>query len=107
MVRRVCEYLGAGYCYHNIARRFGSDKKTRITEFHKGVADRFLEDLSPDDILALTDQFAGIIAETDALTAYWMKFYGYRMLYQMLATHRDRRIQALRSNMSPIEERGG
>src|ERR1022692_3741652 len=77
----VCKYLSAEHCYHSIRERYAHDKETNIREFHKGVADRFLEDLTPEEIAGVSNSLEREIAESDALTARWMQTYGFQPLH--------------------------
>ena len=95
VVDRLCDHIGAAYSRYRINAKFARDKATKITEFHKGVADRFLVDLTPAQILYLSDKLAPEIADSDALTARCMNAYGFRLLYQHLKQERDRRLAEL------------
>lgn len=91
----VCDYLSAAHCCHNIQERYAQDKRTRIGEFHKGVADRFLEDLTPEEIVKVSESLEREIAESDALVARWMQTYGFRLLHQVLYERRKTRLREI------------
>ncbi len=82
VIRKICDYMGASRSFYSIFPRYLSNKASKITEFHKGVADRFLDDLPPHQVVALTRTFSEMICENDLLTEHWMNAYGYRLLYQ-------------------------
>ena len=95
VIRLVCDYLSAGHAYYGIRERYAADKGAKITDFHKGVADRFLEDLTPEEIVKVSESLASEIAESDALNAYWMQAYGFRTLHQSLYEQRQTRLSGL------------
>ncbi len=95
VISLVCAYLGAPRSFYSIAPKYEGANRQRITEFHKGVADRFLDDLTPAEISQLSEKLAVEIAEVDALTLRWMNAYGYRLLVQALRNKRLARLDAL------------
>jgi hypothetical protein len=95
VISLVCDYLSAGHCYKSISGHYAQDKRTKITEFHKGVADRFLDDLTPEEIAKVSESLESEIAENDALTAQWMQAYGFRMLHQASYERRETRLKEL------------
>jgi hypothetical protein len=96
-IRLLVRYLGLEFFSRALTAHFSIHREQRITEFNKGIADRFVDDLPPDDTLRLTQDFAAEIADTDRLSAQWMSRYGYRMLYNHLAGLREKRLAALSS----------
>ena len=94
-IRLLVRHLGLDFFWRALTAHFSINREERITEFNKGIADRFIEDLPPDDTLRLTQDFAAEIADIDHLTAMWMSRYGYRMLYSHLAGLREKRLAAL------------
>jgi hypothetical protein len=95
VVDRVCEHLGAPQAAAAINAKFARDKEKRITEFHKGVADRFLDDLAPDQIQQLNTALSREIDEADALTGRCMRAYGFGDLYEQLRDARNARLQSI------------
>jgi hypothetical protein len=99
-IRLLVRYLGLEFFCRALTAHFAVNREQRITEFNKGIADRFIDDLPPDDTLRLTQDFSTEIADTDRLTATWMSRYGYRMLYNRLAGVREKRLAALSSRVN-------
>ncbi len=95
VVDRLCEYLGAAQSRHRINADFSRDKHSRITEYHKGVADRFLDDLTPSQVQMLGRKLSVEIAEADALAEQRMAELGFRMLYHHMRQERDSRLAAI------------
>lgn len=95
IIHLVCEYLSATHCYPSIRERYSHDKATTIREFHKGVADRFLEDLTPGELAGVSNSLEREIAESDALTARWMGIYGFQTLRLAMYQRRETRLKEL------------
>jgi hypothetical protein len=102
VVDRLCDYLGAAWGRYRINAKYAHGKDAKITEFHKGVADRFLDDLTPSQIERLGEKLAREIDEVDALTARWMGEYGFRLLHRHLKDERDRKLASLREEPPTI-----
>lgn len=95
VIRLVCDYLSAKDSYAGISQHYAEDRESKITEYHKGIADRFLDDLTPDDIASLSRSLESEIAENDALTEHWMQAYGQPTLHLMSRERRELRLKAL------------
>ncbi|MBA3810546.1 MAG: hypothetical protein H0X27_02660 [Caulobacteraceae bacterium] len=103
VIRLICTHLRAGHCVNEIRQRYAEDKAAKITEFHKGVADRFLEALTPEDIVRVTQSLESEIAESDALTARWMRAYGFGALFQDMHDRRQSRLDGLTGSRKPAD----
>jgi len=92
VVKLVCEFIGLGKFTDSTNRRFSREHFPRVHEFNKGVADRFLDVLSPGDIATATSSLDRAIHEIDQLTEQWMTRYGYREAYESLHNRREQRL---------------
>ena len=97
VIRKICNYMNASHSFYSIFPRYARNKTVKITEFHKGVADRFLDDLPQEDVVWLTETLSKLIRENDALSERWMNAYGYRLLYQARIDDREARLRQLTS----------
>ena len=95
VIRLICTHLRAGHCFSAIRERYAQDKGSKIAEFNKGLADRFLEALTPEEIARVSKDFKNEIAECDALTARWMQAYGFHTLHQAMHERRQKRLDQL------------
>jgi hypothetical protein len=91
-LEHLLEHLGLSVHVEKVMQRFAEKKAERIWYFHKGKADRFLDDIAPDEIAWLTEKLRREIDQVDALSAQWMAFHGHGALYETLKRRRDDRL---------------
>jgi|HubBroStandDraft_6_1064221.scaffolds.fasta_scaffold219348_3 hypothetical protein len=107
VVKLVCEFIGLGRFTNSTNRRFSREYFPRVHEFNKGVADRFLDVLSPSDIATATRSLEGAIREIDQLTEQWMIRYGHREAYESLHNRREQRLANILGRMQATGTRPG
>ncbi len=91
-VHHLLKHLGLSRHAEIVTNHFATNKTERILEFHKGIADRFLEDISPQEVGMLTEKLSPEITQIDMLTERWMAHHGYRVLFHMLNYKRQTRL---------------
>jgi hypothetical protein len=93
----LCAHLGLPQHAPAMKLQFGpgGDAK-RIHHFEKGVPDRFLEGLEPEEIAEIGGVLASEIAEIDELNSKWMQRLGYADLLERLTLQRERRLAKLK-----------
>ncbi|HEY5236832.1 MAG TPA: hypothetical protein VIJ62_00505 [Rhizomicrobium sp.] len=91
-LEHLLNHLGLSIHAEKVMQRFAENKAERIWYFHKGHADRFLDDIAPDEIAWLTEELRQEIKQIDALNAQWMAFHGHGALYETLKRSRDDRL---------------
>jgi hypothetical protein len=72
--------------------RFGDGGNARIWMFNKGIADRFVDVLSPDQLALANQQLAREIEAYEGLARAWMRHHNRQMLYLAMKESRDRRL---------------
>jgi hypothetical protein len=97
VVQLICTRIGLAKFTNDVQAQFRDGGKETITEFHKGIPDRFFDDMSIADVLFTSGYFFYEIAEIDRLTERWMTDFGYREIYNLLHGRREERMLAIRS----------
>ncbi len=92
-VELLARHLGYGVLGHRLARQMDSEK-TAVPEWNKGIADRFIEALEPDEIEFLNEKFAEVLPRYNEMLRQRMAALGHRMLYEYLVASREERMSA-------------
>jgi hypothetical protein len=92
VIKLVFNHLGASAPDASLQAHYASEKEKRITEFYKGVPDRFLDSLTREEMIELGEKLAPIISEVDSMTAHWMAVYGYDLHYRQLSDRRRTKL---------------
>lgn len=90
-VRSLCRHLGFGALASLVAGIMQADKSS-VPEFNRGISDRFLADLSVEDIGMLNTVMAKEIVFYRQLAAERMAALGHRMLHDRLVRMRQTRL---------------
>jgi hypothetical protein len=92
----LCGHLGLSEHATAMKLQFGpGGEAKRIHHFEKGVPDRFLEGLQPDEVAEIGAALATEIAEIDELNSKWMRRLGFADLLDRLSLQRTQRLAAL------------
>ncbi|MCA0873458.1 hypothetical protein LCL97_21720 [Seohaeicola saemankumensis] len=90
-VKLLTEFLGMGYLSNTLAADMDA-KREKLPEYNKGVLDRFVNELSVEDLKFANDTWADTIAEYNALLEETMTRLGHRMAYTYYTRMRDAKI---------------
>jgi hypothetical protein len=94
-IQLVCNHIDLGKFADAVQQEFANPDSTKVWEFNKGVADRFLDAMSTYDLIWSSGYFMDEFEEVDALTEKWMTEYGYRDAYEVMHRRREKRMQAI------------
>ncbi len=92
VVEVLARHLGYGTLGHRLTQQM-DQQKTAVPEWNKGIADRFADELSSEEIRFLNQKFAEILPQYDALLRGKMAELGHRMLCELLVASRERRLE--------------
>lgn len=92
VVNSVCAHIGLRGYAPAMLQQFGPNGTATIWMFEKGISDRFLDDLQPEEIRMLTRELREEIEATDGLCSEWMSRHGFGAHYRRLREMRDRRL---------------
>jgi hypothetical protein len=93
-VRTLCRHLGYG-ALGSVMAGVMEAMKTLVPEFHKGEADRFLSDFSPEEIAFLNNVMARQIELYYLTAARKMAELGHRLLHEQLVAKRQAELAGL------------
>jgi len=92
VVTLICEHIGLGMAANAVQAKFKLEQIKKISQFNVGVADRFLDALSPADVAKATLALENQIRKVDQLTERWMTEFGHRAAYELIHTRREERL---------------
>lgn len=87
----IADFLNAAYLKNVLAADMDA-KRTTLPEFNKGILDRFVEEMSAENIAFANDAWAQSIAAYDAALKHVMAQLGYTMAYNHFTQARDTRL---------------
>ncbi len=90
-VRILAKYLRFGFALHTLTQAM-LEKRAELPEWNKGVADRYIDELTSDDIFLLNHAFAEVLPAFDGHLREHMAEAGHRLFCEWAISTRDARL---------------
>ena len=99
VIELICARIGLARFVSNVQEKFREGGRESITEFNKGIPDRFFDAMSVVDVLRTSFYFLDEIAEIDRLTEHCMTNLGYREAFDAMHARREERMNAILASL--------
>jgi hypothetical protein len=91
-VEALCRHIGLPHMAPEMGRRFGDGGHAKIWMFNKGIADRFADVLSPEQLALVNKELTHEVEAYEGFARAWMRHHNRQMLYLAMKESRDRRL---------------